>query len=111
MELIEPPTYSIDEIEILVGRKSPSFFDAWRTDEEKNDRRNRNAHTEKFAGRSTLSTCIIKDETNSLEDLVKRDLVFDEYKLYGVFPISWITGDDTYECIVDYMEENENPNS
>jgi len=103
MKLIKEPSFHIESITLQRGKKRPSFFDVWRTDEEKEERRNRGSYYETFPGRSTVSTCIIEDTNDELILGEKiEELIINEYKMYGVLPI--MKEENEVECAIDHCE-------
>lgn len=103
MKFITKPNTTTEEIVMWRGVKSPSFLDLFRTDQEKIDRRYRNARKETFAGRATTEPFIIEDTTNTLVVGEKvEELSINEYTLYGVLPIEHYEGETKYTCVVDH---------
>jgi len=102
MKLIRLPKWEIESIEVTQMR-SPSFFDAWRTDAEKIARR-KCGPTTVFAGRHTLTeNAVIQDDDEILVVGEKiESLLFDDCELLGVIPVVHMEG--KFYCTVDYMK-------
>lgn len=93
-----------ESIDILVGVKSPSLVDAFRTDEEKIARRYKNAKRISFPGRATIDDIYLLDEEHILVIGEKiQEIELEKYILYGVIPIE--REDDSVLCVIDYYKE------
>lgn len=105
MKLIKMPETSYEVIDTWINVKSPSFFDAFRTDEEKINRRYKNATKISMPGRLNIGEVIIEDSTGTLNLNEKtHTLIFDDIILFGIIPVAQ-DDDNNYTCCIDYYRE------